>query len=243
MKIIVNDSICGIHNLINYIEDKLGSPYQNDNWDGFRDCIGDLSWLSDTNVEIIHESMPVLEQSDMLIYLDVLYEVEMSWRLTKEKKFSAVFTENMAQEVGNIIQANNLALLDRMSGLKLYQIQLGYDENNRLLKVYFLFDGFCFFLDRSLRLNYYSLSTYQISDAVEGKLCIPNRDDESVGSVKTLKNEVNNWVFRDCNKSTDKNGQRHFHVNFKSKIVFIENVDCFIDANQVFHCSIGKKEF
>lgn len=80
MKINISDKICGRHNLINSIEGELGSPYENDNWDGFRDCIGDLSWVSDTNVEIIHESLPVLDQSDMSIYLNLLYETVMFWR-------------------------------------------------------------------------------------------------------------------------------------------------------------------
>lgn len=237
MKINISDKICGRHNLINFIEGELGSPYENDNWDGFRDCIGDLSWVSDTNVEIIHESLPVLDQSDMSIYLNLLYETVMSWRLDLEKNFSVVFPENQIQEINDIIQSENMSLFNRMTGSVLYQIQLGYGEDDRLEKVYFQFDGFCFFLDRTLRLDYYPLSVYQISDVLEGRLIIPY-SDVGIKSIKTLRKEVSDWSFHECKRKMGKDGQRQVIISFKNKRIFGKDVVCSLDSNQVFHCHV-----
>lgn len=237
MKIIINDKICGKQNLINHIETQLKSPYKNDNWDGFRDCIGDLSWISDTNVEITHESLPVLNQSDMLIYLNLLYETAMSWRLDSEKDFSVTFPDNQIQEIDDLIQTENMSLLNRMTGSKLYQIQLGYWEDGELAKVYFLFDGFCFFLDKSLRIDYYPLSMYQISDALEGQLIIPY-SDTGIKSVKTIREEVSEWSFHECKRNIVKDGQRQVIISFKNKRIVDNDVVCCLDSNQVFRCYI-----
>lgn len=242
MKILINDKICGKHNLINYMENSLGAPYQDDNWDGFRDCLLDLSWVSDTNVEITHESLPVLDQSDLLRYLNLLYETEMSWRLDSEKNFSVAFPENQIQEISDIIQSENMALFNRLTGSKLYQIQLGYGEDDRLAKVYFQFDGLCFFLDRSLRLDYYSLSIYQISDVLEERLIIPYSDG-GIKSVKTLREEASDWHFHECKRNIGKDGQKQIIIRFKNKRIFGEDVVCSLDSNQVFHCYINNKEY
>lgn len=237
MKINISDKICGRQNLINFIEEGLGSPYENDTWDGFRDCIGDLSWVSDTNVEIIHESLPVLDQSDMSIYLNLLYETVMSWRLDSDKNFSVVFPENQIQEINDIIQNENMSLFNRMTGSVLYQIQLGYGEDNGLEKVYFQFDGFCFFLDRTLRLDCYPLSVYQISDVLEGRLIIPY-SDAGIKSVKTLREAVYDWRFHECKRNITKEGQRQVIIRFKNKRIFGKDVVCSLDSNQVFQCHV-----
>lgn len=79
MILLIDDTVCGKRNLIDYIEERLNSPYSGDNWDGFRDALLDLSWMSDNSVEIRHDSLPFLNQRDLQIYLEILYETERSW--------------------------------------------------------------------------------------------------------------------------------------------------------------------
>ncbi|MGM9739894.1 MAG: hypothetical protein ACI3ZP_04750 [Candidatus Cryptobacteroides sp.] len=240
MRIIISDRICGDQNLINYIEEKLASPYRNDNWDGFRDCIGDLSWLPDESVEIVHESLPLLDYTDMSIYLDILYATERSWRLYKEKRFTFVFPEHLRPKVNDIIHAENLRLFKRLAGSRLYQMQFGFGEDKTLRKVYLQCGSFCISVDENFRFDYYSLSVHQLSDVLEGRLCIPCA--EGINNFKTIRKEVKDWTLLDCNLYTDKNGLEHFQANFQYKSLFYKVMDCFPDSNRVFHCMIDNRE-
>lgn len=242
MRILINDRICsGARGLINFIEGLLGAPYHDDNWDGFRDCLLDLSWCQDP-IEIMHESLPALTPEEFDTYVGILYEAERAWRLSEEIDFSVVFLADRQQEVRDIIQASNLALFNGMKGNALRLIQLGYGRDNRLIKVYLAFGTFCFSLDESLNVDYYSLSRYQISELLDGRLSIPQIDDKRINNVQTLGQEVSGWLFKSCNLFCDNCSQRHCNIWFRSIGIFPVVIDVYKDNCQQLRCFVNGNE-
>ena len=48
--------------------------YFGENWDALRDCLRDLSWLSENKVVIYHEELPrLVAEGDLATYLDILH--------------------------------------------------------------------------------------------------------------------------------------------------------------------------
>lgn len=72
----------GKEKLLNILSEKLRFPrYFGHNWDALEECLGDLSWLNDSDksetkrVVIVHESLPFSAAGDQLaIYLGVLHD-------------------------------------------------------------------------------------------------------------------------------------------------------------------------
>ena len=229
MKILINDKICGVSNLINYIEKSLNSPYQDDNWDGFRDCLLDLSWVSDTAIEIVHESLPILSERDFSSYIDILYEAERVWWQWRELDFSVVFPDMYKQKVCDTIHSNNMLLFNRMKNERLRQMQFGYGTDMKLRKLNFLFNGFCFSIDKNLSLDYYSLTDSQMSDSLEKNMNIKDNDDSENLYFKTVK-DVSSWIFCDCKELIDKDGQSCYRIRFKD--TFINKIECRLYGGQ-----------
>ena len=74
--ILIDDSLQSEREVIDRIELALDSPYDRDNWDGFYDALRDLQWLNESQVVLIHKSLPRLTSWDLHIYLDILEEID-----------------------------------------------------------------------------------------------------------------------------------------------------------------------
>ena len=70
--ILIDDSLQSERDVIDRIEQALDSPYDKDNWDGFDDVLRDLQWLKESQVVLIHKSLPRLTSRDLRIYLEIL---------------------------------------------------------------------------------------------------------------------------------------------------------------------------
>lgn len=77
--VLIDDSLQSERAVIDWIEKALDSPYDRDNWDGFRDFLHDLQWLKDSRVILIHKSLPSLTAWDLHTYFDLLYEASSLW--------------------------------------------------------------------------------------------------------------------------------------------------------------------
>lgn len=67
----------GKEKVLNILSERLRFPrYFGHNWDALEECLGDLSWLGETQrVVIVHEGLPFSEAGDQLaIYLGVLHD-------------------------------------------------------------------------------------------------------------------------------------------------------------------------
>lgn len=233
MILLIDDTVCGKRNLIDYIEERLNSPYSGDNWDGFRDALLDLSWLSDNSVEIRHDSLPLLNQRDLQIYLEILYETERSWKLDGDIKFNILFPEGQQKMIGNCIQSSNIKLFNRMSGQHLRRLQLGFRDDGRLQKVYLLSDCYCFSIDDKMTLDYYPLTAYKMKEILNDSFSITEMD--GVKNVQTV-DAVSSWKFLGCEEYSYENG-KGFCIRCRDSGI-MKRIECYYGENQVFCCRI-----
>ena len=70
--VVIDESIVGKRQLIDTIENNVHNVFENDNWDGLLDVIGALEYIENQTVNFIHLGFPVLNKSDLSIYLDIL---------------------------------------------------------------------------------------------------------------------------------------------------------------------------
>ena len=53
------------------------------NWDAFNDCLMDLNWLDERQINIVHTCLPRLPERDLGIYLDNLSTASSEWKSIK----------------------------------------------------------------------------------------------------------------------------------------------------------------
>lgn len=71
------------------------------NWDALEDCLRDLSWLNDSRpVIILHDSVPLSRgRKNRRIYMRILAETAVFWRLSGQRDFTVVFPITSQQAV------------------------------------------------------------------------------------------------------------------------------------------------
>jgi hypothetical protein len=71
-------------------------PYFGSNWDALEECLGDLSWLPEGAVSIVHRDLPlVLHASDRDTYLEILSTTEMAWP-ARGRELVLIFPKSVA---------------------------------------------------------------------------------------------------------------------------------------------------
>ncbi len=88
MNVVIDERITGKRSLIDTIEGGINSPYEKDNWDGFRDAIGALEWVTDRKIRFIHLGLPVLDVKDAQIYYSIMSEVSSRWSDEKGQMYA-----------------------------------------------------------------------------------------------------------------------------------------------------------
>ena len=238
MKILITNKIYSELDLVRHIESMLNSPYQDNNWDGLRDCLQDLSWLSDTTIiEIVHESLPMLNYQDLLIYLDILYEAERTWGINGTIDFSVIYPTGQTDFISSLVQSNNLVLFNRMKGQRLRRIQFIYEDNERLSEVYFLFDGFCFSINKHMKIDYYPMTIFQTRDMMPD--CSRILKNEKGVKIIDMFNEIINWSLLDCKLHTNDEINQRYRVRFRNAVICIVQIECYLDHNQSFCCIVN----
>ena len=95
----IDDSLQSKREVIDKIEKAVDAPYEKDNWDGFRDAIRDLSWLKESGVVIIHQSLPNLDAWEQQAYIQILAEAEESFDEDQGIDFQVFFLDKDKAEV------------------------------------------------------------------------------------------------------------------------------------------------
>jgi RNAse (barnase) inhibitor barstar len=85
-------NINGKEDLLKELSAKLNFPdYFGFNWDALHECLRDFHWIEERNIILIHEELPLLDDRNMKIYLDILNDAVASWKEYSTQHLEVVF--------------------------------------------------------------------------------------------------------------------------------------------------------
>lgn len=80
--------------LLNELYLKLKFPnYFGFNWNALSDCLRDLDWIEEKEIIIIHRKLPLLQENDLKVYLNVLFDAVNDWKEGEKHYLTVVFPE------------------------------------------------------------------------------------------------------------------------------------------------------
>lgn len=74
------------------------------NWDALQECLGDLSWITEQKVIIIHEGLPMLPDDQLKIYLETLRDSALEWVESGGRTLEIVFPEGEKERIYSLIE-------------------------------------------------------------------------------------------------------------------------------------------
>jgi len=105
--ITIDNSIIGKRCLIDHIERAIKSPYERDDWDGFEEAIGDLCWLEDPHIRIVHTALPILSEKELAYYIEILHDAYNFWAMTPPLDVDVIFADVLRKVVEQILSSNS----------------------------------------------------------------------------------------------------------------------------------------
>ena len=88
----VPHGIRGKRELLEVLARQLSFPdYFGFNWDALEECLRDLSWLSERRIVILHESLPLRDEKQRRIYVQILQDAMASWNSGDAHELVAIF--------------------------------------------------------------------------------------------------------------------------------------------------------
>lgn len=103
----VPGSLSSKKDLINLFRNELNFPDKTgSNWDAFYDILSDLYWLDIKEVVVYHDSLPQLNENDLIIYLETIRDLlKNSDKMGKILKF--VFNDRDKEKVQSLMQTDS----------------------------------------------------------------------------------------------------------------------------------------
>lgn len=99
-------------NLLEQLSEKLKFPnYFGNNWDALNDCLGDLSWIDQRNIIIVHCTPIQLSKDEMSIYIRILTRSMSEWLKWHDgtiHQLEVVFPKNCQRQIETYIEQANL---------------------------------------------------------------------------------------------------------------------------------------
>lgn len=93
-------TVIGKKSLLRMLSEELDFPnYFGQNWDALWDCITDLEWIDQKDIILVHSSLPVLNEHDLKIYLEILDETITFWDESDEHSFEVIFPTRVEKEL------------------------------------------------------------------------------------------------------------------------------------------------
>jgi RNAse (barnase) inhibitor barstar len=89
-KVLIPRNVRSKEDLFRALLQEFKFPYFGANWDALRDCLRDLSWISEDRIVVVHEDLPILPKLDLQHYLEILSEAVDDWT-GDSKEFLVVF--------------------------------------------------------------------------------------------------------------------------------------------------------
>lgn len=82
--------------LFKQLSDKLEMPdYFGHNWDALSDCLRDFHWIEQQKIILAHDDFPQLNEHELSIYLQLLFEAVQDWKEGEEHILEVVFPESV----------------------------------------------------------------------------------------------------------------------------------------------------
>ena len=77
---VIDDSICGVSDLIEAIYHGTGNTYMEQTWDGLSEALESFAWITDRTIRIVHVGIPALEEKDLFTYFSLLRDACKEWK-------------------------------------------------------------------------------------------------------------------------------------------------------------------
>lgn len=88
---IIIPSISDEYDLHKYYNEQAKFPYFGYNWDSLSELMEDFFWILQPNIHIYHESIALLKDDDLVLYLKIVSEVSEWWDKYLEFKLSRLY--------------------------------------------------------------------------------------------------------------------------------------------------------
>jgi hypothetical protein len=89
--------------LLDALDRELRFPdYFRRNWDALDECMGDLAWIPQKKVVLLHQDVPDLEPRALKAYLEILNDAVAKWNQGEEHELIVVFPEETVEVIGEV---------------------------------------------------------------------------------------------------------------------------------------------
>lgn len=99
-------------NLLEQLSEKLKFPnYFGNNWDALNDCLGDLNWIDQRNIIIVHRTPIQLSKDEISIYIRILTRSMNEWLKWHDgtiHQLEVVFPKNCQRQIETYIEQADL---------------------------------------------------------------------------------------------------------------------------------------
>ncbi len=103
--VVVPEKVCDKFILFKTISSSLNFPYFGNNWNALYDCLMDLSFVHETRIIVLHQDMPLINSpEDMRIYIEILFDVLVSWENDSAHELIVLFPEPYENEISLTIE-------------------------------------------------------------------------------------------------------------------------------------------
>jgi len=97
--------IDGKQKLLDEIKIHLAFPdYFGFNWDALLECLQDFHWIEKKLIVLVHQDLPVLNETDLKTYFEILKEAANSWKTADEHNFEIVFSQKDLERVSELME-------------------------------------------------------------------------------------------------------------------------------------------
>jgi hypothetical protein len=95
--------------LLDFLSRALGFPgYSSENWDSFESCMKDLDWIPETQIRIVHTSLPLRDEPEgaLQCYLQILRDLVWLWQSFPEHQLAVSSPEAHRDRIHDLMLAS-----------------------------------------------------------------------------------------------------------------------------------------
>jgi hypothetical protein len=97
--------VIGKEKLLSALNAKLKFPsYFGFNWDALYDVLRDFHWVKERIIVLVHDYLPVLDNDDLKIYLNILSDSSRDWKENEEHSFVIVFPKDRESLIKDLLR-------------------------------------------------------------------------------------------------------------------------------------------